>query len=74
MAQPIKRDASHEGMVITPKCQYSIRIGIKLLHFAVRDKLVVVEDFDDKAFEGAVEGDVGLAVVGDAAEDDEAAV
>ena len=61
-------------MVITPRCQYSIQMGIKLFHLAVGDDFVVVEAFDDKAFEGAVEGDVGLVVVEDAAEDDEEAV
>ena len=52
----------------------SLQVGVEVFDFAVSDKLVVVEDFDDEAFEGAVEGDVGLAVVGDAAEVDEDAV
>ena len=51
-------------------------MGVEVFDFAVGDDFVVVEAFDDEAFEGAgaAEGDVGLAVVEDAAEVDKEAV
>ena len=54
----------------------SPQVGVKFLHLAVGYDFVVVEAFDDEAFEGAgaAEGDVGLAVVEDAAEVDEEAI
>ena len=55
---------------------HSPHVDVPPLHFVVRDDFVMIEPFDDNTLEGTdtAEGDIGLAVVGDAAEVDEDAV